>query len=287
MHIAISDPIHTYILSSGQMCSYLLKASSAKYGKFAYSSSFGFSFPTGTGTLEELGGDNVIAIANTDDLGHLDGEFWRTRRVVENARIEYSEAGQNFWLRSIWRPFKDVEIETFLIPPVKESAFWHLRVHRISFAAGSRTDLTFAEGGWATYGQGRDGRAIGTSTYWSSGSTAFDPNIPEGVLESQDEGSILAASEGGVVGIVDLSLLSRRQTRAIKLDPNSNVVWSRAICPTLVDRLVAGDDATPLKRWHVTAVFGLPFPQGRAVDWEKEWTKKPSLPAELNALMEG
>jgi hypothetical protein len=288
MHIAISHPVHTYILSSGQMCSYLLKHSAAKYGKFAYSSAFGFSFPTGTGTLEELGGDNTLAIALNEDLGHNDGEFWRTRRVVLDPRIEHaSNSSGNAWLRSLWKPFPDTTIETFLIPPDLAAPFWHVRVHHITFSPDATRKISLAEGGWATYGQGRDGRTIGFSAYWSSGSSGFHPEIPEGVLEDTSAGSLLAASSAGVVGIADLShkFISSariREPKAVKLDPNSNIVFSRAICPSLVDNL---DAVVTKSRWLVTAVFGLPHPSGRTVDWQEEWKKQPTVPDDIQKLI--
>jgi len=290
MHIAITDPIHTYILSSGQMCSYLLKHSAAKYGKFAYSSAFGFSFPTGSGTLEELGGDSTLAIALAEDIGHNDGEFWRTRRVVQKPRIEVaSSSTEGVWLHSFWQPFSDTTVETFLIPPNRESRFWHLRVHHISFTEGATRKIVCAEGGWATYGQGRDGRAIGFSAYWSSGSSGFDPTVPEGVIEDKEVGSVLAASSAGVVGILDLSRefnvqssVPPREPRAVKLDPNSNIIFSRAICPTLVEEI---DPNNVKSKWIVTAVFGLPYPTGHIVNWKEEWEKTPLLPKEIKQLI--
>jgi hypothetical protein len=227
-----------------------------------------------------LGGDNALAIALTEDLGHKDGEFWRTRRVVEDARIEYGEEKTTYWLQSIWRPWADTEVESWLVPPQVESKYWHLRVHRVSFKEGATRDITLAEGGFATYGQGRDGRAIGTSTYWSSGSSGFDPSVPEGVAEDASVGSVLAASKTGVVGVIDLTPgnVAKREVRAVKLDPNSNIVFSRAICPSLVDRLEAKNVR---ERWYVTGVFGLPFPEGRVEDWEKEWNARPTIPKEI------
>jgi len=187
-------------------------------------------------------------------------------------------------LRSIWRPFADTTIETFLIPPHAASAFWHLRVHCITFEPNSTRDLTIAEGGWATYGQGREGRTIGTSSYWSAGSSGFDPKVPEGVLESEEQGSVLCASAGGVVGILDLSAYpTKRNPRAVKLDPNCNIVFSRSICPTLIERLAANEVR---QKWIVTAVFGLPFPQGKSVSWEEEWASRPEMPKEIQALVE-
>lgn len=48
MHIVCNTQNHHFLLSMGQYCPWPLKATEAKYGKFAYSSHFGFSVPTGT-----------------------------------------------------------------------------------------------------------------------------------------------------------------------------------------------------------------------------------------------
>ena len=72
--------------------------------------------------------------------------------------------------------------------------------------------------------------------------------------------------------------VAKREVRAVKLDPNSNIVFSRAICPSLVDRLEAKNVR---ERWYVTGVFGLPFPEGRVEDWEKEWNARPTIPKEI------
>ncbi|KAJ7626262.1 hypothetical protein DFH06DRAFT_1304764 [Mycena polygramma] len=48
-HIATNRGGHTYVLSSGQQCSYPVKQGPAKYGKLAYSSAFGYSVPVGGG----------------------------------------------------------------------------------------------------------------------------------------------------------------------------------------------------------------------------------------------
>ena len=45
LHILTNVGRHTFLLSSGQQCSYPVKQSAAKCGKFAYSSAFGYSVP--------------------------------------------------------------------------------------------------------------------------------------------------------------------------------------------------------------------------------------------------
>ena len=57
----------------------LVKQGAAKYGKLAYSTAFGYSVPVGNGTLEELGGDNTLALSDDN------GETWKCRRDTREA----------------------------------------------------------------------------------------------------------------------------------------------------------------------------------------------------------
>lgn len=82
MHIITHQGGHTFLLSSGQACHYPVRASESKYGKFAYSSAFGYSVPTGAYSVESIGGDNVLALSEDQ------GETWRVRRQPLNATLE-------------------------------------------------------------------------------------------------------------------------------------------------------------------------------------------------------
>ncbi|KAF7969614.1 hypothetical protein HWV62_26863 [Athelia sp. TMB] len=261
LHILSNLGGHTFLLSSGQQCSYPVKQSAAKYGKLAYSSAFGYSVPVGNGTLEELGGDNTLALSDDD------GETWKCRRVTKEARFEGDENGQ--WLRSMWYPWKDVEVETWLFPPTKETPLYHVRVHRIR----SGRALASAEGAFAIYGQGENGRALESS----QGGEAF------GTFEH--EGSARAASRAGVAGIVDLGSQTTRKGVALRTDANSNLIVARAVLPTLM----AGHEAGDKDAWLIGAVFGLPSKDdgttGAAAGWEQEWSKKPTIPAGILSLI--
>ncbi|TFK69347.1 hypothetical protein BDN72DRAFT_616247 [Pluteus cervinus] len=274
LHIMTNVGGHTYLLSSGQQCSYPVKQSAAKYGKLAYSSAFGYSVPVGNGTLEELGGDNTLALS--DDAG----ETWKCRRETKEARFEGDK-----WLRSMWYPWKDVEVETWLVPPQPEtSPLWHLRVHRIR----TGRKLWSAEGGFAIYGQGQDGRALAP--------TAKD-NEDFGTVEEGGEGR--AASQAGVSGIVDLDLhhaissahpSDLRRGRALRTDANTNLMVPRAILPTLL----AEHEPTTTDRsdgrkdiWLVTGVFALPSvgEEEGAKGWLTEWARRPTVPEEILTLI--
>jgi hypothetical protein len=67
---------HTYLLSSGQACHYALKAAESKYGRFSYSSAFGYSCPTGAFGLEQQAADSMLALCDDpEDEGFgQDGE---------------------------------------------------------------------------------------------------------------------------------------------------------------------------------------------------------------------
>lgn len=255
LHIATNVGGHAYLLSSGQQCSYPVKQSAAKYGKFAYSSAFGYSVPVGNGTLEELGGDNTLALS--DDSG----ETWKCRRETREARIEDGK-----WLRSMWYPWKDVEVETWLIPPQKDSSLWHLRVHRVK----TGRPLASAEGGFAIYGQGGNGRAL-------------EPSTGEEFGTSENNGAGRAASKAGVSGIVDLGGTGRRG-KALRTDANSNLVVARAVLPTLLHEHQPSEE----NLWLVTAVFALPSEgdkEGAKEGWLAEWKKRPKVPSEISSLM--
>ena len=237
-----------------------MKQSAAKYGKFAYSTAFGYSVPSGSITLEEHAVDNALALS--DDAG----EVWKVRRATKEARFERARAGDREWLRSMWYPWPDVAVETWLVPPTQEAPLWHLRVHRIRTGRA----LLSAEGGFAIYGQDRDDRALSSAT-----GEAF------GTFENGGEAR--AASKAGVSGIAELSQAGRAG-RALRTDANTNLMVPRAVLPTLMGEHSAGETDI----WFVTGVFGIPSvgdQEGALAGWEAEWRKRPTIPEEIAALM--
>lgn len=260
LHIMVNMGGHTFLLSSGQQCSYPVKQSAAKYGKFAYSSAFGYSVPSGNGTLGELGGDNVLTLSDDG------GETWKCRRVTKEARIEESRKNDGFkWLRSMWYPWSDVEVETWLIPPQAETPHWHVRIHRIKTGRG----LISAEGAFAIDGQRtEDGRALGPVS--ETNSEDF------GTFESG--GEVRVASKAGVSGIVALQKLHTgiRKGRALRTDANTNLIAPRAVLPTLMGEHEAGEGNV----WIGAGVFGLPShgdTEGAPGGWLRAWERRPEI----------
>ncbi|THG98075.1 hypothetical protein EW026_g4049 [Hermanssonia centrifuga] len=239
LHITSNLSGHTFLLSSGQQCSYPVKNSAAKYGKFAYSSAFGYSVAVGNLTLEEVGADNALALSDDG------GETWKCRRETKEARFE-----ENKWLRSMWYPWKDVEVETWLVPPTPEAPLWHLRVHRLR----TGRDLLSAEGGFAIYGQRFDDRAL-------------EPSEGEayGTLEAGCEAR--AASKAGASAVAEIGQRTGRV----------------AVLPTLMDEHLPSEKDV----WFVTAVFGLPAQEGEGAPkgWEEEWRKRPVVPEGIAKLI--
>ena len=122
------DRSHVFALASGQYAAFQPTFMAAKYEKFAYSTEFAFSVPSGEYGLEQGAFDSALALCEDDNL-------FRVRRKCKHAAIYHS------YLYSEWNPWADVAIQTWLIPCIP----WHVRIHRII----SGRKLHSAEGGFA------------------------------------------------------------------------------------------------------------------------------------------
>ncbi|KAJ3528395.1 hypothetical protein NM208_g10216 [Fusarium decemcellulare] len=108
-HILCNSPEHHYLLSSGQMTTKKFKAREAKYAKFAYSSAFGFSVPTGL-ELHQLAPDSTLTISLDD------GESWKVRWEPFDVRAETAllitkESVEVPTIVSTWKPFSYLRVE--------------------------------------------------------------------------------------------------------------------------------------------------------------------------------
>lgn len=260
LHIMVHKGGHTFLLSSGQKCHYPLKATQAKYGHFAYSASFGYSVPTGGYTLEQFVPESALALSDDG------GEIWKMRREVEDAQI--LEMGGQPVLYSTMRPWKDVLVKTWLVPPRAETPGWHIRLHLIE--AGRH--LMSAEGGFAILGtKAKDGRAL---TQVADGS----PN--EGTLKTQDSAAIV--SSAGASGIADLLQDDNGRTGDLcNVDANSNLIEPRTIVPVM-----SGDLTASSRTWFATAVFAIPSAtNGFEGEWRSQWEARPKLESWMLELM--
>lgn len=259
-HIVIQSGGHTFLLSSGQSCHYAIKNSNAKYGKFAYSSAFAYSVSTGYQELEQFVPESSLALSDDG------GEVWKMRRAHNGDSSIETFDGVPVLVSSM-KPWPDVEVSTYLIPPTEDAPNWHLRVHKIT----SGRNLLSAEGAWAVYGcREKDGRVF--------------TELPEFLTDSEgrevDGTSAFAASRTGAVGIAEL-YQSERKGRVILSDANSNLVEARTVLP-LVERAVKKGETV----WFVTGVYALPSSvEGWQGQWREAWAKRPEIPGWVRSMM--
>ncbi|KAF2823513.1 hypothetical protein CC86DRAFT_299285 [Ophiobolus disseminans] len=252
-HIVVRSGGHSFLLSSGQSCHYAIKNSNAKYGKFAYSAAFAYSVSTGYQELEQFVPESSLALSEDG------GELWKMRRAHNgDSDIEHRDGVPV--LVSSMKPWHDVEVLTYLIPPAEDTPNWHLRVHRIR----SARDLLTAEGAWSVYGcRASDGRVL----------TEVPEFLADGEGRKSDSTSAFAASRTGAVGIAELYQGARKGS-VILSDANSNLVEARSVLPMIHKDVKAGDTV-----WFVTAVFALPSSvEGWKEQWKAGWEKRPQVP---------
>lgn len=258
------------LLSSGQACGYPMKGTHAKYGCFAYSSAYGYSAPPGLFTLEQY------ALASQLGLSDDGGEYWKTRRVSEHAGIEDRDGKPV--LVSLWRPFADVKIKTYLIPSEVPTPNWHLRVHHIE--AGR--EVMTADGSFAIANERTpDGRSLDLYDAARHEGTRpklignYDLNTPEGW--STGSGGAFAVSKGAVgIRALEGEEVGRR-AMLVNADPNSNLLESRTVIPTLQHTVRARSAV-----WYVSAVYARPSGEGVPKETYLDgWERPPSIPGWL------
>ncbi|AEO62828.1 uncharacterized protein THITE_2107505 [Thermothielavioides terrestris NRRL 8126] len=284
-HIMSNLGGHCMLLSSGQACSYPMKGTHAKYGAFAYSSAYGYSVPPGLFTLEQY--------SLASQLGFSDdgGEYWKTRRLSTSS-LETRGPDATPVLVSLWSPFPDVHVKTYLIPPRAETPNWHIRAHHIR--AEGREVLT-ADGSFAisstrtpdgrpldpydaARGEGTRPRLIGN----------YDLATPEAWADGADgafavsKGAVgIRALEGRVGAAAGGARSSKRTAMLVNADPNSNLIESRTTIPTLQGVVAKGESV-----WYVTGIYAKP--SGKGVPKEEYlsgWEVLPEVPAWLREEM--
>jgi hypothetical protein len=265
-HVMVRRGGHAFLLSSGQSCHYPLKATAAKYGKYAYSAAFAYSVPTGCYELEQFVPESALALS---DDGR--GELWKLRHAPDgDSSIEkavHDEDGEEVpVLVSRWAPWKGVSVETYLVPPSNAAPNWHIRAHRVT----TDRELQTAEGSFAVCGvKAGDGRSL----------DAYDEKSNEGFISSSN--SVVVVSRSGAVGLREL-VPGDRPGEMLLADANSNLVEPRSVLPTLRADMKAGET-----RWFVAGVFAVPESvEGWETSWKQEWEKKPAIPKYLAEKIE-
>ena len=272
---------HHFLLAPGQFAEAHIKAKEAKYCKFAYSSAFAFSVPTGP-AIHQLAPDSQLYLSR-------DGaETWRTKGRCEEVKFEQLEisrkesaAERMTTARVTWYPWGDraASVDTLLIPPTDRWPDWHVRIHWIR-CLRDLPSLQLVEGGFALYGRSSaDGRVLPTVEIPD---TAVLGDF-EGVSSTDNE--TLVSSSDGVSGIV-ISATGRGldlqvSSRALKPDPNTNLVRQRTLIPTgCVD--IPGPISQDTEIVLVTFVFAISAHandgwHGKGATLKERWLDRPTI----------
>lgn len=223
---------HHFILAPGQFKGQPMKAREAKYCKFAYSSAFGFSVPTGD-VMQQLAPDSQLYLSR-------DGaETWKTKRRCGEVRLgsvvlnEGVGAETSAMTASVqWYPWGDraVSVDTMLLSPTDRWPDWHIRIHRIR-CSREIPSLNTVEGGFALYGRkSADGLVLPSADITDDAV----PGLFEGIVMA--DGSTLVCSSDGssgiVTNIISSPLKARISSQALKPDPNTNLMRQRTLIPT-------------------------------------------------------
>ncbi|CAG9945845.1 unnamed protein product [Clonostachys rosea f. rosea IK726] len=296
-HIVNNSQEHHYLLSSAQMTNKLHKAKDAKYCKFAYSSAFGFSVPTGP-SLAQLAPDSTLCVSNDE------GDSWKVRNNPTNTFIERAVIGgtEGPVLTSSWRPWKnvDLEIETSLIPISQSNPGWHIRIHRIRWA--QEAERTVLADGFQLIDGGFAIPAFTAAGHHIPELSSENASAAEGCLKGNK--SYLAKSTFGAGGIIDLMSSSMIQmsvsqeggnesieglvtseAQILRADPNSNLIHPRTFIPILKHNFVPSQSEEvnisqnlPLKEaWLVSGVFAVSFSEYWSGDVSKLWANRPRI----------
>ncbi|KAL6709032.1 hypothetical protein ACN47E_002159 [Coniothyrium glycines] len=271
MHVICSQRNHHFLLSTGQFCPWPLKATEAKYGKFAYSSHFGFSVPTGS-LIQQMAPDSTLAVSKDG------GDTWRVPWKVSGHRFGTAQLYSRDTiaeivsvLTSTWRPWKDadIQIETFLVAPCKRWPDWYVRWHRVK--NGSQVAMIHAvQGGFAIQGRGAKlGEVLPRhDNVGDLSDKRHEQTFAEGTIQSA-EGAMVSSS-AGTSGIRPLPSTRPQQdvqvaAEVLKPDANTNLIWQRTLIPTLRAEIRPQEDGCSFG----SAVFAL----ARTSDRQERYAK--------------
>ncbi|KAJ4295529.1 hypothetical protein N0V90_007542 [Kalmusia sp. IMI 367209] len=229
---------HHFLLSSGQFCPWPLKATEAKYGKFAYSSHFGFSVPTGP-LIQQIAPDSTLALSKDG------GDTWRVPWKVSDHRFETVSLVKDGHvieqipvLSSVWKPWRDADIKvrTRLIAPCQRWPDWYVRVHEIMNLGTSTTTLQAVQGGFAI--QGRKQEREGVLSSFTESAELFSKRGENAFAEGTQQlstGALISSNAGasGIRHIFPANGLSQYNGEVLKPDSNTNLIWQRTLIPTM------------------------------------------------------
>jgi len=193
--VMMHTPGNVVALASGQQ-NWEMRSGAEKYAKFAYSSRYAFSVEADERAYDKGAFDGALALSD-------DNRHYRVREQNDVARL----AGDVLYAE--WHPWRDVKVETWLMP----ASPWHIRVHRTT----TPRELHATEGGFAV--------------------ARADLNT-DALIE--EPGRAVARTPTDVSAIADLGSSAARTGRAHKALPNTNLVVARTLVPQLRGTVPAG-----------------------------------------------
>ncbi|ELQ34685.1 hypothetical protein M0657_005911 [Pyricularia oryzae] len=237
---------HHFLLSAGQFVAWPMKATQAKYCKFAYSSAFAFSVPTGP-LIQQIAPDSCLALSR--DAGETWAVKWRwcsEGELVKGVVGTGTDRDEVVAARAEWWPWGDlgVRIKTTLVPPTGRWPDWHVRVHEVFLDDGVlvRDGLRTVEGGFAIGNRRvKDGKQVPDLE-----TLAGDAEVgtAEGIIRAHD--GVLVLSSAGASGIRTETLLDGNRTRCypLKPDSNTNLACQRTMIPAVDHEIDVGGEAS-------------------------------------------
>jgi uncharacterized protein DUF2264 len=212
------DGTHVFALNAGRARLPQHRNAPAKYGKFCYSSKWAFSVPLAPQGSASCAHDCALALSH-------DSRHFRAREHSVSVAMDGTV------IRSVWRPWEDTGVTTWLIPVLP----WHVRVHRVI----SPRHFFAHEGGFAC---------------------PVDDDEP-GYEDLCDSWTALVRTAAGVSAV--RNLCGTRQPEVIRPDPNTHLLFRRTVLPLLTSEHEAGE------HWLACAVIttnGEPVPPAPTVE---------------------
>lgn len=192
----------------------------AKYEKFVYSNLFGFSVQKAEWGLSQGAFDSMLAVSEGDNI-------YRGKRTC----VDYAVSENVVYTK--WKPFADVEIQTWLVA----GAPWHIRIHCIE----TGRNLDYADGGFAL-------------------GLVDNKNSSQKVEVILNEKESFATLPWGASGIQNI--YGNGQPELVYPNANTNIMSARTIIPTVKGSIKPGT------HWIVNVVFGEPGNEHVLKHWD-------------------
>jgi hypothetical protein len=193
------------LLNAGQYPLYHMMHIAEKYAKFAYSAHYAFSASSSYYDFDKCGCDSMLYFSE-------DGQEWRPRREMEVLHVASD------YLCSLWHPYPDVTVKTYLIPYMD----FHVRLHEIE-----------------------TGRAVYTKEGGFSIELYRGMEMETAPIElKRDPSSLVIQMPWDFTLISDP--LQNREASSIRPTPNLNLNFTTTIVPVLSGKIEADSKATYL-----------------------------------------